>query len=183
MRKVGTIGLAGRAGVGKSSAATMIADMAARDGMCVRRIAFADALKEHAWSLGWDGKKDERGRRFLQKLGTEVARDYNPNFWIECLKERRDSFLRITKFDGEILFLHDDIRFPNERDFVKSVGVVLRLNGGPEHTRIDESHASEQVLDDCNYQIESGKNLFELDEGITKFYEAWKIEFRLTDGN
>ena len=44
---------------------------------------FARPLKTLAFNyLGWDGEKDEKGRRFLQLLGTDVGRAWDENIWL-----------------------------------------------------------------------------------------------------
>ena len=56
------IGLTGKAGHGKTTAATMLAERIRKDGLTVEVVGFADDLKARAARLGWHGKKDKRGR-------------------------------------------------------------------------------------------------------------------------
>ena len=49
-----------------------------------QKYSFAGQLKEFAEKLGWDGEKNERGRKFLQDLAS-VVREYNSNTWIRIL--------------------------------------------------------------------------------------------------
>ena len=44
--------------------------------MGLKRFAFADRLKEIAYSIGWDGKKDDRGRKLLIDLGAAIRAYY-----------------------------------------------------------------------------------------------------------
>lgn len=95
-------------------------------------IPFAKPLKSLARDFfGWDGQKDERGRKLLQVLGTEVGREYGGwDFWIKKWK------LEIEKFQEEIfskipknwqphthlLIIVDDVRFSNEAEEIINLG-------------------------------------------------------------
>ena len=68
--------LTGRAGSGKDT----FCDLAMRSGVNVARHAFADSLKQMAFTAGWDGVKDEKGRLLLIDLGNYI-RSYNVNFF------------------------------------------------------------------------------------------------------
>lgn len=70
------IGIAGRAGAGKTTIAKYL-----EHRHHFHRLAFADTLKYLATRMGWDGEKDERGRRLLQHLG-DVGREYREDCWI-----------------------------------------------------------------------------------------------------
>ena len=78
----GYIGFSGPCGAGKTTAADMMAEML-KPLVPVYRRNFSDKLKEVAEFMGWDGEKDERGRRLLQLLGTEVGRGYDPEIWVK----------------------------------------------------------------------------------------------------
>lgn len=78
-----------------------------------RVVSFATKLKELALDLGWDGNKDDRGRRFLQELG-QTLRRYDPGYWIKAA--RFDPVID----DGAIFV--DDLRFPNECNYLKRNG-------------------------------------------------------------
>ena len=87
-------------------------------------MAFADRLKDLARYFGWNGKKDELGRRLLQDLGM-AARRYNRNFWInQALTEMRE----VSENWVEIPRVWTDIRFDNEADLVRSRGgIIIRI--------------------------------------------------------
>lgn len=59
--------------------------------------------------FGWNGQKDEQGRGMLQRVGTDVIRNQDENFWV-------DEVARILKFfpDEWDYVLIPDARFPNE---------------------------------------------------------------------
>lgn len=126
------VGFIGLAGSGKDTAAMALI----AHGW--RRMAFADHLKELARSFGWDGVKDEKGRKLLQDLGM-AARTYNPNFWINkayCgLNAVNRNFSKIPR-------VWTDVRFQNEADFVRSRGgLIIRIQRPDQESR--DSHESE----------------------------------------
>jgi hypothetical protein len=112
------IGLIGLAGSGKDTAAMALTALG------WRRAAFADRLKSLAFTIGWDGHKDERGRRLLQDLGM-AARKYNADFWImeaNCvINSSGENFASIPR-------VWTDVRFENEAQFVRSRGgMIIRI--------------------------------------------------------
>ena len=70
--------ITGKAGCGKDTAFKIIKKYATR---LVKRYAFADPLKDIAYKVGWDGIKDEKGRRLLVSLGKAINQ-YQKNFFV-----------------------------------------------------------------------------------------------------
>ena len=92
------------------------------------KIALADPLKRLAmrW-FGWNGEKDEAGRRLLQKLGTDVGRAYNTDIWVTYWRRMVEQVAQGCPTG--LLILCDDVRFDNEAAAIKSLGgVVVRLD-------------------------------------------------------
>jgi hypothetical protein len=143
------IGLCGYGRVGKTTTALAVRDIISNEGE-VTILPFAEPLKDLArYYFGWDGTKDERGRRLLQSLGTEVGRNWDPEFWV---KKWTASATEIMSRGAAII--SDDVRFDNEASAIKALGgVVVRLSHG---TRGSEAasfaHASERP-DDINHDI------------------------------
>ena len=148
IRPTRIIGLCGRAKVGKSTTARAIEELS-KHRYEVWKIPFAKPVKEIAMQFGWDGQKDERGRRLLQLIGTEVGRGYNPNIWIEKWEAAVDPLIK----RGGCLVLVDDVRFQNEINCIRSAGgMVARIICGSRQEKLE--HASEQVDNlDINFQI------------------------------
>ncbi len=127
-----SISLSGYAGSGKDA----VADVLCSEFGFVR-CSFAGPLKRIAREqFGWDGEKDDRGRRLLQVLGTEAGREYDPDIWVKhLLKEVAPSGCVVT-----------DCRFPNELDALRGAGFtclrVWRSGVGPAN-----AHPSETALD------------------------------------
>ena len=88
------IGIIGKAFSGKSTVAKMVQSVGLENGILFTRIAFADEVKRIARDcLFWDGKKDERGRKLLQILGTECGRGYDPEVWVRHWKNYANRFI------------------------------------------------------------------------------------------
>lgn len=129
------LGLAGLSGVGKSTVAGEITRIAGDRSVI---LPFATPVKSLARSyFGWSGEKDERGRRLLQSLGTEIARAWDPDFWVNKWVQALAS-----EYSQYAVVVVDDVRFQNEVAVVLGMGgYVVRLN----HPRgAKSSHVSEQ---------------------------------------
>lgn len=146
------IGLAARAGHGKSTAATWLQE---QYGAKVR--SFAYPLKEMArriYDLAWEqlygtqAQKDaidprygKSGRQLLQFLGTEVCRDVlGADIWVETL------FRQLSGKAG--VFVIEDVRFPNEAKAIQARGGrVIKLVCPDAPPPQDPNHASEAGVD------------------------------------
>lgn len=163
------IGLVGLAGSGKSS----VAEVLARRGFV--RAAFADELKRIAREqFGWDGQKDERGRRLLQVLGTEAGRAYDPDIWTKRLFARIDPLLAGAApltyelrrppgipgpetahvvSDAPAGVVIDDVRFQNEVDAIRARGgrLILVTRSSQPLLREKPAHESEHLAWDWTW--------------------------------
>lgn len=123
MNTINTIGFVGQAGSGKTTCA-MIAKsiLIDRGHIDVGILPFAAPLKQFAIELGWNGEKDEKGRRLLQLLGTECGRQcIHPDLWVMKWEDRANEY-NIT--------IADDIRFENEAKAIKKRGILIHVARG-----------------------------------------------------
>jgi len=101
--------------VGKTTAADRLVE---RHGFV--KYALAAPIKEIARTgFGWDGRKDARGRRLLQEIGT-VGRNYAPDIWL-------DRFAARLAADAPERAVIDDLRLAREAEFLRRLGFVCVL--------------------------------------------------------
>ena len=103
--------ISGKAEAGKTTAANYIkAVLESAYDQRVAIIPYGAYVKFTAKTVwGWDGKKDEAGRKLLQWWGTDVVRARKPNFWVDRVIEIAEQ----SKYYLDYLIV-DDCRFPNE---------------------------------------------------------------------
>lgn len=153
--RVRAIGLSGYARAGKDTAAAILADQG------WQRASFAAALKDALYALDpltsthpgycvsqivhepvdWERAKDDypEVRRLLQRMGTEVGREFfGENCWVDL------AFRRIP--DGSRV-VFSDCRFPNEAAAIKAAGGELWRIERPGCSPVN-AHPSETALDE-----------------------------------
>jgi hypothetical protein len=133
------VGLTGRAGAGKDTAASYLCR---RYGFV--QVAFADTLRsmlaamlddadlDPAWLTERQAKERPipalhgvTPRRLLQTLGTEWGRSIHPDLWVDVLARRTGIATGAPVHDRIVI---SDVRFPNEVTFVRfHGGQLLRL--------------------------------------------------------
>jgi len=171
------IGIAGAAYAGKTTLAEMFCSLG---GMRCVVIPFARAVKDMARTFGWDGKKDEKGRRFLQLLGTEIGRAYIPTFWVDRWE---DSVINErTRLSYEkVCVIADDVRFENEVSAVRGLGgIIIRLDAREELRReralkkgedLPPAHASEKGIEDWDVLMNNNGSVEELMKAARSLWE------------
>lgn len=107
-RVVDVVAILGPAFSGKSTVARKLAAEVDGAGKTAKVIPMAERLKELARSMGWDGKKDDRGRKLLQNMGTEVGRAYNPFMWANAWT------MRMIGKNETACIICDDVRYEEE---------------------------------------------------------------------
>lgn len=155
------VGLAGPAGVGKSTLAARLTATVAP--VAVRRMSFADPLRDMLRALGvpetaivGDLRAKERpcdellgqtGRHAMRTLGTEWGRKtIHPDLWVAAWERRLAETL-------ESVVVIDDVRFDNEAAAIRRAGgVVIRLRRAltttPLAAAIPDEHPSEAGVSD-----------------------------------
>jgi len=183
------IGIAGKAGSGKTTAALFIGKVL---GEGVANLAFADPLKK-ACSILTDIPEsvfhpaDSRGREyrektnefwgfspreFLQKVGTDCMRDtVCKDFWV------KRAHITVESLDPEMYHtvIFSDVRFQEELDFIRNKGgKVLYL------TRIAESYNStthtsdnQNLIAECDYVINGNSSLKFLHSELELFLQKY----------
>jgi hypothetical protein len=134
------IGLVGPAGSGKDTAAEVFF----RAGY--ERVAFADPIKGIAVQyFGWNGQKDDRGRKLLQDIGM-AGRAYDPECWLRHM--RWSNPVRYKK-----PAVITDVRFENEAQWIRRNGGKLVRIIRPELTVGEHISETEQKNIACHHEI------------------------------
>lgn len=166
------VGLTGRAGVGKSTHALALINYAEHHmGIQGGIYPFAGPLKRIAMSMGWNGKKDEKGRRLLQILGTECGREcIGEDVWVNLWRDQ------VRGCPMGWVAVADDVRFDNEVEAIHALGgLVVQLRGdGYAMTPEAEQHVSERVPEAYNvtWERSNTRDPYELAKYL--FETRWK---------
>lgn len=123
--------LAGQAGVGKTTAAKVIACEAFNRGFIPILESFAKPIKEEAAAKGYTKEEfPEEYRKYCQNRGA-VARQESPDHWVSLMKERISKYLieekealnKNSKYWEKVIII-DDCRYLNEVNF----GLLLKAS-------------------------------------------------------
>lgn len=166
--------ISGKAESGKDATARRIKTKLESMGYKVLITHYADLLKFICTNyFGWDGKKDEVGRRILQLVGTEGVRTKEPNYWVDFVK----SVLRLFPDKWDFVLI-PDCRFPNEINLMKqdfdTISVRIKRPNYENHlTEEQRQHPSEVALDDFDfdYTIINPGNFDGLDIEVRDFID------------
>lgn len=166
--------IAGKAQNGKSTFANILKDKFEQQNKSVLIIHLADLLKYLCEKyFEWDGKKDEKGRSILQKIGTDTIREIDPDYWVDFII----NFLSMFRDKWDYVLIAD-CRFKNElnnwdEDWDVTSVHINRLNFKSPLTLDQQNHQSEVDLDDFyfDYVLESQSGLDELQIEVDKFIE------------
>ena len=164
--------ISGKAQNGKDTVADILQSSLANDSKRVLITHYADLLKFICKNyLGWDGKKDEKGRQMLQYVGTDVIRAEDPTFWVDFVAKILQYFH--TNWDYVII---PDCRFPNEVTVMSEVfeTIHLRVTRNSYKSPLTEeqlSHMSETSLDNVepDYHIPNDGTIEDLKNIIIKW--------------
>lgn len=168
--------ISGKAQHGKDTTAGFLKDALEADGNSVLVAHYGDLVKYVCRTFfDWNGEKDEVGRTILQKVGTDVIRAKEPDYWVSFIVE-------ILKFFPEEwdYVLIPDCRFPNEVDYLKLDGFdavhlrVVREGFVSPLTPEQQAHPSETALDNvqADYYIHNNGSLKDLQNAVIE----WLVE-------
>lgn len=146
------IGVSGKKRSGKDTFFQMLEKYSDRP---VYRLAFADTLKNEIYerilkpdglerSMLDDEATKEQFRTLLQWWGTEYRRRiFRDDYWLVKLSEQLESYK-----EQDVIVVITDVRFPNEFEFIKSIGGLMVRVSRPGFSNSADSHPSEIALDD-----------------------------------
>ena len=165
------VGFSGKMIVGKTTSSNYLIEKG------FVKLSFADKIKEIAKNyFGWDGAKDEKGRKLLQSIG-DVGRSYDPDIWIRYVDHQVQS---LENFDKVNQFTIDDIRFENEIKWIeKNNGIVIKISRNTKYaTNLHgTTHISENELNNYHFKhsIENNGTFEELYKKIDKIINDNRI--------
>ena len=150
MKLTKTIGFTGLAGSGKTYAATWFRFRTGKGSVW----SFAAEIKAIAKGMGWDGQKDDRGRRLLQQIGS-AGRAYDPWTWV-------------SKMPTDQPIIIDDVRFLNEAEAIRDAGGIVVRIIRPGLTAMDHESETEQKYIVADYTLIHDEDL---EEKLEALYE------------
>lgn len=124
------VAISGKAQHGKDTTAALMGDALETLGYKVLTVHYADLLKFICKVFfSWDGIKDAKGRDMLQRVGTDVIRAQDPDYWVGFIAGVLGFFP--SEWDYVLI---PDARFPNEIEVLRSAGFSVS------HLRVIRPH-------------------------------------------
>jgi len=171
--------VSGKAGSGKDTVGKFLYDILSKKDKRVLITHYADLVKYVCINyFKWDGVKDREGRDLLQRVGTDLVRERDENYWVDFISMMLD--ISGSQWDYVLI---PDCRFPNEIERLSDYGFnVTHINvTRPEYksflTEEQKSHSSETALD-CtqpDYDIVNDGTLDDLYEKTAAFVKENNI--------
>lgn len=174
MTKLTIVGLHGKAGAGKDTAAQYLAEALQARQRKTATMAFAEPMRAALLAMGvpssyiYNRELKEQPvpgfgrsyRELAQTMGTEWGRTYNgDDFWIQLLAER----VVVLGTAGRLpdVLLVTDVRFQNEADWIKARGGLLVHVVRPGLAGVRE-HMSEAGVHGCTELLNNATDLIDL---------------------
>ena len=151
-----TIMFSGKARVGKTHAANLIAELAFADGLRPVFLPFAKPIKDKAKAEGYTKEDNPQEYRSYCQLMGETARGIDPDHWVkawqkefESYQDKESDLIRQDKKHWEYLVIVDDCRYLNEIALCKDLNAHLCfISHGPreleDHNGDWRNHESEE---------------------------------------
>jgi hypothetical protein len=176
------VGIAGGLNCGKGAVAAVF------HGQGYMERNFSDPLKRIVRELfnvstkelwGPSQNRSPEVRAMLQELGTDYARKFRPNIWVDKMEESLSAFASsgIKGYKGVVVA---DIRFPNEIELLRSMGgkmIRIRRPGNCSHLPTElGKHSSETAIDNMpdsafDYIIQNDGTLEDLQNTVLSIIE------------
>jgi len=162
--------IAGKAGVGKTTLAKMIAKEAFEIGLRPQLLSFAGPLKEEAKAKGYDKEEfPEKYREYCQETGAAL-RKLDPDHWVKIMHESVDAIVEEeqkmlaskSKYWEQCIII-DDCRYTNEVAYgLEKDAVLLFLSSGKRHLKdsVWRAHHSETLAN--TIESDDGEELRDL---------------------
>lgn len=150
------ITFSGRAGSGKNYSASILENKLEQSmNKDVHELAYGNAVKTIAFQMGWNGVKDDAGRKLLQDIG-ESGRRYNKDTWVNKVIE---NIYYISGYNDDVVICITDARFPDneivniQNEFGKNNVISIKVNGRHADMGELENDISETSMDNFDYDF------------------------------
>lgn len=167
--------ISGHAQNGKDTVARMLREQMELEEKSVLITHYADLLKYICRTFfHWNGQKDAIGRSILQRVGTDIVRRKQPDYWVDFLLSVFSLFPNSWDY-----VLVPDARFPNEIEKLRANGYdvthlhVVRPGFASPLSPEQQNHRSETALDGMqpDRQIVNGGTLDDLRETVKNYWK------------
>ena len=138
----------------------------------IRHCSTVDPIKQAALRMGWDGNKDEKGRKFLSDLKDLCTEAFDTSF--NYIKEQIED----ADFN-DIEYLFVDCREPKEIDkLVSHFGAkTIYIDASKRVPQINSNHADANVSNYVyDYYINNNGTIEDLQELAKGFMHMWDKE-------
>lgn len=160
--------LSGKARSGKTTVTNLIIEYYNNQNLKAINLMYAESIKNYAKKItNWNGSDETKPRTFLQTLGTEIIRNkIDDNFFTRRMIED----IHVYSYFYDVIII-SDARFKNEievpkQNFDKVVLIKIENHNMISNlTKTEESHISENALNDFNdynYIINNDSSIEEL---------------------
>lgn len=166
--------ISGKAQHGKDTTARFLKATLEEDGNSVLIAHFGDLVKYVCKTFfGWNEEKNEVGRTLLQKVGTDIIRTKQPDYWVSFISD----IMKFFPCEWDYVLI-PDCRFTNEIDYIKNAGFdvihirVVREGFVGSLTPEQQTHTSETALDNiqADYSITNRGSLKDLQNAVGVWY-------------
>lgn len=163
--------LSGKAESGKTYHANIICEKLNKMGYTAVVVPLARKLKEQAKMLGWDGKKDERGRTLLQKLSDPIKAYHGRDCYAKwALQDAYEECVKKDSYnEGKYVLICDDVRMRDEIDFFDGFEKIsVRIERPGHKSSLSEEQLNdktETALDDYHFDMKV------INQGVPQYAE------------
>jgi len=126
-----------------------------------KKEAFANDVKNIARLVGWNSKKDDKGRELIIGIG-EVAKKYNPTIWVDNVLARISNDIKTNYVISDYRFKVENKLIKRLNDIIPIVVIGVERDGLPEEQEIIKENQKEYEKLKKNFVIKNNGTVDEL---------------------